>query len=136
MIEVGLSSGLYEKPMGNGKLLILALVLWGLTGGCGAIGTLSRISDRLGIGGQISHIEAQDAGQSVRLEGRVTQHAAFLEGGAYAVEDRSGRIWVLTPGELPAVGDRLTIQGEIVYEDIGIEGMGEVYIRELERERL
>ncbi|TVQ59331.1 MAG: hypothetical protein EA366_05050 [Spirulina sp. DLM2.Bin59] len=101
--------------------------MWGLTG-CGAI------ADRFTTGGQISHIEAQQAGQSIRLEGQVTQQAAFLEGGAYEVEDSSGRIWVLTTGELPAVGDRLTIQGEIVYEDIGIEGMGEVYIRELERQ--
>lgn len=115
--------------MGNGKLLILALVLSALTG-CGVI------ADRLGMGGQISHIEAQDAGQSVHLEGRVTQQAAFLEGGAYAVADRSGQIWVFTRGELPAVGDRLTIQGEVVYEDIGIEGMGEVYIQERDRQKL
>ncbi|MEA5421021.1 hypothetical protein VB712_17485 [Spirulina sp. CCNP1310] len=115
--------------MVNGKLLILALVLGGLTG-CGVI------ADRLGIGGQISHIEAQDAGQSVRLEGEVTQQAAFLEGGAYAVADRSGQIWVLTRGELPAVGDRLMVQGEVVYEDIGIEGMGEVYIQELDRQKI
>ncbi len=129
MIEVGLSSGLYEKPMVNGKLLILALVLGGLPG-CGVI------SDYFGMGSQISHIEAQDAGESVRLEGEVTQRAAFLAGGAYAVEDKSGQIWVLTGGELPAVGDRLTIQGTIVYEDIGIEGMGEVYVREVERRGL
>ncbi len=127
-----LSFGLYEKLMANAKLLILALLFLGMLGITGCPATLPP----LGSPATIDRIHADHQGQSVRLVGTVTQRAMFLQGGAYQLQDESGSIWVLTQQPVPEVGDRLSIQGEITYDAIAVQGqeLGEVYIDERDRQ--
>jgi hypothetical protein len=90
----------------------------------------------LGNPAAIARIQTNHNGQSVRLVGTVTQRALFLQGGAYQLQDESGSIWVLTQEPVPEVGDRLTIQGEIAYDAIAVNGqdLGELYVNEQERQ--
>jgi hypothetical protein len=83
----------------------------------------------------ISTLEQQQAGEMAVLQGSVKQVAPFLQGGAYLLADDSGEIWIVAMTALPEVGQRLTVEGEVVYESVAIEGRewGEVYLRERQR---
>ncbi|MBE9117891.1 hypothetical protein IQ249_18495 [Lusitaniella coriacea LEGE 07157] len=68
----------------------------------------------------------------VYLKGEVVQVAPFLQGGAYLLQDETGKIWVLREGDLPQVGDVVEIAGQTQYQSVPIENreFGEVYIQE------
>ncbi|MEY2984451.1 MAG: hypothetical protein RLZZ568_1068 [Cyanobacteriota bacterium] len=71
--------------------------------------------------------------RAVNLQGIVVNVAPFLEGGAYQIQDKTGKVWVKTAGELPKKGTVVSIRGEVAYEAIfiGPEKLGESYIIEI-----
>lgn len=70
--------------------------------------------------------------ETVRLQGTVGERAPLLKGQVYELQDRTGKIWVLSPTANLKTGDSITIQGRVRYEPIEIAGqnLGEVYIEE------
>jgi len=97
------------------------LHLWGLAQGTTTIGSISA-----------------DGGDRRRvfLQGQVVNVAPFLMGGAYQIQDATGRIWVRSQGALPKKGASISVQGEITAEAIfvGTEKLAESYIREISQE--
>lgn len=97
------------------------LHLWGLAQGTTSIGSLSA-----------------DGGDRRRvfLQGQVVNVAPFLMGGAYQIQDATGRIWVRSQGALPKKGASLSVQGEITAEAIfvGTEKLAESYIKEISQQ--
>lgn len=71
----------------------------------------------------------------IYLEGKVTTIAPFLTGGAYQLQDATGKIWVVTNQTLPSVGDEVAIAGEVKFQSIPISGqdIGEAYVQEQEQ---
>ncbi|HIK32163.1 MAG TPA: hypothetical protein IGS17_12585 [Oscillatoriales cyanobacterium M59_W2019_021] len=71
-------------------------------------------------------------GDSVNVKGTVTQQAPFLESGAYQIQDKTGKIWVMRDLPLPNPGDLLTIKAIVRSESIpiGQQDFGEVYLEE------
>ncbi len=70
----------------------------------------------------------------IYLEGKVTTIAPFLTGGAYQLQDATGKIWVVTNQTLPSVGDEVAIAGEVKFQSIPISGqeIGEAYVQQEE----
>jgi hypothetical protein len=54
----------------------------------------------------------------VRLTGIVTQQAPFLDGGAYALQDQTGEIWVFTKDALPELQTEVTVEGTVRSEKL------------------
>ncbi len=84
----------------------------------------------------ISEISQQPSSeQTVVLRGRVTQRVPLLETQVYELEDTSGKIWVLTREEMPQLDQELTIEGQLRFKSIPIEGqeLGSVYVEEVKR---
>jgi hypothetical protein len=71
--------------------------------------------------------------RTVNLQGIVVNVAPFLEGGAYQIQDKTGKVWVKTNGALPKKGDVISVKGEVAYEAIfiGPEKLGESYVIEI-----
>lgn len=71
----------------------------------------------------------------VYLVGEVKESVAFIESGAYLLQDESGEIWIYTDNALPAVGARIAVVGEVEYQSIPIDARnwGEMYVREREQ---
>lgn len=70
--------------------------------------------------------------ETVRLQGQVGARAPLLKGQVYELQDRTGKVWVLSPMTNLKTGDSIMIQGRVRYEAIEIAGqnLGEVYIEE------
>ncbi|MGB0561194.1 MAG: hypothetical protein ACPGVO_05255 [Spirulinaceae cyanobacterium] len=106
-----------------------------------AIGTLNGclpFSLRWGFPRQAAQIQAQQAGQQVRVSGAVVQQAPFVQGGAYLVADRTGQVWVLTDEALPDLETRVTVYGiirseELVWDATPPTTEQAAYLQELER---
>lgn len=71
---------------------------------------------------------------TVRLQGKVISQVPFLNGGAYQLEDSSGKIWVTTTTKLPAVGKEIAIEGKVRFQSISIDNQewGELYVVEIQ----
>lgn len=82
--------------------------------------------------------DEQVAGARVELTGSVQKRAPFLNSGAYQLADDSGAVWVVTVQELPAVGDRLRVRGEVDYRSVPADGQewGGAFVREGERQQV
>jgi hypothetical protein len=78
----------------------------------------------------IGKVQPDSRDSSIYLKGKVTAHAPLLSGGAYQLEDTTGKVWVLTQEKLPQQGTEIAIEGRVQYQDISIEqqSMGELYI--------
>jgi len=70
--------------------------------------------------------------RAVNLQGIVVNVAPFLEGGAYQIQDKTGKVWVKTDGALPRKGAVVSVRGEVAFEAIfiGPEKLGESYVIE------
>jgi uncharacterized protein YdeI (BOF family) len=81
----------------------------------------------------INKIQQKDSGTRVNIRGKVISQAPFLDGGAYQIEDKTGKVWVLTQGKLPKQGEEISIEGKIEYKNIVLEqqSLGEVYLVEI-----
>jgi hypothetical protein len=114
--------------MRSGQFLILSFLLLIFTG-CGNF--------PFGMGGNnIRQLQrSKNFNSSVSIQGKVIAVAPFIKGGAYELSDQSGSIWVVTNQKLPDVGMSLSIQGNLQFQSITVEGQefGEVYIKELQR---
>ena len=107
---------------------------------CGNIAQLGnntiKISDRAVNVTKIGDIPPNpQTNTKIYLQGKVTIKAPFLTGGAYQLQDATGKIWVVTNQTLPNVGDEVTIAGEVKFESIPISGqeIGEAYVEEQEQ---
>ena len=56
-------------------------------------------------------LEQPDLNNSVHIRGTVTNRVAILGNGLYEVEDNTGRLWVLTDNEVPALNSTVTVRG-------------------------
>ncbi|MGB3294226.1 MAG: hypothetical protein WBB01_14660 [Phormidesmis sp.] len=80
----------------------------------------------------INSIKADQVDETVAIAGSVTQRVALLEGWLYQVQDESDRLWVLTSGAEPEVGQSAIVEGIVRYEAIVVDGLdaGELYLEE------
>ena len=80
----------------------------------------------------IDSLMADREADRVAVLGTVTQRAAILDGWLYEVEDKTGRLWVLTERSEPEVGAIATVEGIVRYEAIvvGEIDAGSVYLEE------
>jgi hypothetical protein len=84
----------------------------------------------------IEQLQTKPKGALVYLRGKVSNYAPFLAGGAYLLQDASGKIWIRTnSGKLPRQGEEIVIKGKIDVEIIpqGSQSVNEVYVVELEQ---
>lgn len=114
------------------KLLLKSFAIAGLMAvllGCGQVPPMIDDTEA------IATIERQKAGHIAKFRGNVAEVAPFLKGGAYLLTDDSGEVWVIAAAQLPEVGERLKVEGEIVYAKIAIaeQEFGEVYLSEKQR---
>ena len=56
-------------------------------------------------------LEQPNRETSVYIRGVVTNRIAILGNGLYEVEDDTGRVWVLSEDEVPALDSNVTVQG-------------------------
>lgn len=75
----------------------------------------------------------QRSGEAVTIVGAVRRQVPLIEGQLYQVQDSTGSVWVVTAGESAAValGDRVSVQGTVLYQDIQVEGsnLSEYYVQ-------
>lgn len=84
----------------------------------------------------IEQLQEKPKGALVYLRGKVSNYAPFLAGGAYLLQDASGKIWIRTnSNKLPRQGEEIVIKGKIDVETIsqGSQTVNEVYVVELEQ---
>ena len=118
------------------KFLLILWVLLGGTVGCHLFGFASPGGD----GSKINNIQSLSADNEtetqVQVEGTVANVAPFLDSGAYELTDESGSIWVVTQQNLPSLGEKVLIEGQLKYRSIPVEEqeLGEHYIIEMNRE--
>jgi hypothetical protein len=139
LIPVSLSTRLLakhsnRKPAPNSRALLsfwplhfwlkltLLLPLLLLTA-CGRLTTVQNVRE---------HPQRNWFTQTVRLQGTVGDRAPLLQGQVYELQDKTGKIWVLSPKANLQTGTAVLIQGEVRYEAIQVEdqNLGEVYIEE------
>jgi hypothetical protein len=80
---------------------------------------------------QIGSLETpKSIDSNVYLKGKVSDRSPFLQGGAYQLDDRTGKIWIMTANNLPSLGTEIAIEGKVYYQSIPIENRewGELYI--------
>ena len=84
----------------------------------------------------IEQLQEKPKGALVYLRGTVSNYAPFLAGGAYLLQDGSGKIWIRTnSNKLPRQGEEIVIKGKIDFEAIpqGSQTVNELYVVELEQ---
>ncbi len=116
-------------------LSILLIVSFNLFG-CSQLANLnwSSIAPNF-LSTQISNLKSSGhVDSTVRLQGKVISRVPFLNGGAYQLEDSSGKIWVTTTTKLPAVGKEIAIEGKVRFQSISMENQewGELYVVEIQ----
>jgi hypothetical protein len=80
----------------------------------------------------IASLSTAKSGQPIQIQGRVSQSAPFVQGGAYEVEDQTGKIWVITDKKLPVKGTEVLVEGQLNFHDLalGANNFGELFITE------
>ncbi|MEB3272187.1 MAG: hypothetical protein ACO4AI_14320 [Prochlorothrix sp.] len=76
--------------------------------------------------------QGPETGEVYTLVGEVQQVVPLVGGQMYELGDSSGRIWVLSEMEVLAVGDRVLLEGVLIYERIPLADreQGEYYVIE------
>jgi len=84
----------------------------------------------------IEEVTPQKVGKTVYLTGKVVHLAPFIGNGAYQIEDRTGKIWVVTTQTLPQANQQIKIKGKIEYQSLPFaqQELGDFYL--VEREQL
>jgi hypothetical protein len=84
---------------------------------------------------EIRQIKQNDRGSIVYIQGKVRSQAPFLGSTAYQLEDRTGKIWILSDRAIPTQGAEILVEGKVEYESIllGQQDFGELYILELKQ---
>lgn len=72
----------------------------------------------------------QNSEPTVQVQGKVTRIVPLAGMQAYALQDNSGSVWVLTRQAAPSVGQVVSVQGTVRYQSIPLGGQefGEIYI--------
>lgn len=106
------------------QLTILTLVVGGIFG-CNESNSVT----------QIGKIKQNDRGSIVYLQGKVRSQAPFLGSTAYQLQDKTGKIWIVSDRDIPSQGVEILIEGKVQYESIllGQKDFGELYILELKQ---
>lgn len=75
---------------------------------------------------------ASKVNTNVSLRGKVGDRAPLLGGTAYALQDATGSIWVVTKATAPKPGDTVTAQGILRYQSIQLNGQeqGQFYVEQ------
>lgn len=111
----------------------LPLVISGLILSCSPLNPLGWASpEQTKIGG-LGQLKNQSV---VEIEGIVVNVAPFLDGGAYQIQDETGKVWVKSDRPLPTKGKTVKVRGELSYQAIfiGQEKLGESYLLELNQD--
>lgn len=111
-----------------GRKLFFPLFLSGWMVSCSPLNPFGLAQEYL----DIAKLEEISNQRTVNIQGIVVNVAPFLEGGAYQIQDKTGRVWVKTDRQLPRKGTVLSIRGEVAFEPIfiGPEKLGESYLVE------
>jgi hypothetical protein len=64
--------------------------------------------------GRITQDPSRFRNQKVRVSGRVTNSVGLLGKGGYQIEDRTGRIYVISGSGVPSRGSHVTVTGRVV----------------------
>jgi hypothetical protein len=79
----------------------------------------------------ISEIADRRNDQKVYIAGEVIRTVPLLKNGAYQIQDRTGKVWILTKAQLPSKGDKISIQGKIRYQELPFS-QEELYLQEID----
>lgn len=124
IVRATMTSKLFQA----GRKILFPLFLSGLMVSCSPLEPFGWAQDYL----DIAKLEEVSNQRTVNVQGIVVNVAPFLEGGAYQIQDKTGRVWVKTDRQLPKKGTVLSIRGEVAFEAIfiGPEKLGESYLVE------
>jgi hypothetical protein len=118
------------------RLSIILLLLLNIAG-CGQFNNFSRLPIAQNfLHTQISSLEIpKNIDSNVYLKGKVSDRSPFLEGGAYQLDDSTGKIWIITTNKLPSLETEIAIEGTVRYQSIPIENRewGELYMIQEEK---
>lgn len=80
----------------------------------------------------ISDLTPEKSNVTVYIQGKVEKHAPLLQKHVYQLDDRTGKIWVLTNQSNLRVGSQIVIKGQVRYQSIPLGGkeLGELYLEE------
>jgi len=69
----------------------------------------------------------------IKVEGIVLNLIPLIDGFAYELEDETGSVWVVTGEQKPRVGDTLSVEGMVKYQDFMIDGedQGSIYLEQV-----
>jgi len=69
----------------------------------------------------------------IKVEGIVLNVIPLIDGFAYELKDETGSVWVVTGEEKPQMGDLLSVEGRVKYQDFIIDGedQGSVYLEQV-----
>ena len=83
----------------------------------------------------IARISEKKVGKTVYLSGEVVHLAPFVDNAAYQIEDSTGRTWVVSDRQVPALGQTIRIKGKIEYQNLPFDeqNLGDFYVVELEQ---
>ncbi len=73
--------------------------------------------------------------ESIYITGTVIKVAPLLGNNAYQVQDSTGTIWVITPANLPSLGQTILIKCNIKSQSVSLitQELDELYLVELEK---
>lgn len=69
----------------------------------------------------------------VYLRGRVGDRVPVLDGTVYELQDATGKVWILTKGQPPNVGEEAVVKGIVRYKSILLDGkeQGSLYVEQV-----
>lgn len=113
------------------SLLSLSFFFWGITS-CSYLIKLGFASPEVT---EISEIQNQDqATETIKIEGIVKKIIPLIDRKGFEVKDQTGSIWVVTQGNIPKIGDRISVEGRLKSQEfiIGEEHFKEFYLESME----
>ena len=83
----------------------------------------------------IAQVSEQKIGKNVYITGKVVHLAPFVDRAAYQVEDKTGRVWVVTTNTPPKLGQNIRIESKIEYQSLPFADreLGDFYLIELKQ---
>ena len=75
-----------------------------------------------------------DLKTTIKVKGTIKKIIPLLGRKAYEISDQTGSVWVITEQKIPAVGEVVSIEGILKYQDILIDGenLKEFYLQQVE----
>ncbi|MBL1209689.1 hypothetical protein [Geminocystis sp. GBBB08] len=85
----------------------------------------------------ISKIQNQNkTTEIIKIEGICQNIIPLLDRKGFEIKDQTGSIWVVTQGNIPKIGDRISVEGQLKFQEIviGEEKFNEFYLEKSETE--